>query len=129
MWEQAVTYLRQAGAKALERSANREAVSCFEQALLALGHLPETRERLEQAIDLRFDLRTALLPLGEFELSFGCLREAEGLARTLGDQRRLGQLSVYLCHTSGSRVIRGKRSRSARALRPLPSRLGMFRSR
>jgi class 3 adenylate cyclase/tetratricopeptide (TPR) repeat protein len=98
LWEQAVTYLRQAGVKALARSANREAVSCFEQALTALGHLPETRETLEQAIDLRFDLRTALFPLGEFGRVFACLREAEGLARTLDDQRRLGQLSVYLCH-------------------------------
>jgi class 3 adenylate cyclase len=99
VWEQAVTYLRQSGTKALARSANREAVSCFEQALAALGHLPETRGRLEQAIDLRFDLRTALHPLGEFERIFGCLREAEGLARTLGDQRRLGQMSVYMCLT------------------------------
>jgi len=101
VWEQAVTYLRQAGAKALARSANREAVSCFEQALTALQHLPETRERLEQAIDLCFDLRTALFPLGEFERIFGCLREAEGLARTLDDQQRLGQLSVYLCQNLG----------------------------
>jgi tetratricopeptide (TPR) repeat protein len=98
MWEQAVTYLRQAGGTALARSANREAVTCFEQALAALQHLPESRERLEQAIDLRFDLRTSLFPLGELERIFGCLREAEGLARTLEDQRRLGQLSVYLCH-------------------------------
>ena len=98
IWEQAVTYLRQAGAKASARSANREAVTCFEQALVALEHLPETRERLEEAIDLRFDLRTALFPLGEFERIFGCLREAERLARTIDDQRRLGKLSVYLCH-------------------------------
>jgi class 3 adenylate cyclase/tetratricopeptide (TPR) repeat protein len=98
LWEDAVTYLRQAGAKAMARSANREAVLCFEQALTALQHLPDTRERLEQAIDLRFDLRTALFPLGEFERSFGWLREAEGLARTLDDQRRLAQLSVYMCH-------------------------------
>jgi tetratricopeptide (TPR) repeat protein len=56
------------------------------------------RCQAEQAIDLRFDLRTALFPLGEFERSFGCLREAEGLARTLDDQRRLCQLSVYMCH-------------------------------
>jgi tetratricopeptide (TPR) repeat protein len=98
VWEQAVTYFRQAGAKALARSANREAVSCFEQALTALPQLPETRERLEQAVDLHFDLRNALFPLGEFERIFGCLREAEGLARALDDQPRLGQLSVYLCH-------------------------------
>ena len=98
LWEQAVTYLRQVGAKALVQSANREAASCFEQALVSLQHLPETRERLEQAIDLRFDLRTALHPLGEFERILGCLREAEDLARALGDQRRLGQMFVYLCH-------------------------------
>jgi tetratricopeptide (TPR) repeat protein len=98
MWEEAVRYLHQAGAKALARSANREAVSCFEQALTALPHLPETRETLEQAIDLRFDLRTSLFPLGEFERIAGYPREAEALARTLDDQRRLGQMSVYMCH-------------------------------
>jgi len=98
MWEKAVRYLRQAGAKALTRSANREAVSCFEQALVALQHLPEIRETLEQAIDLRFDLRNALFPLGEFGRIVGCLREAEGLARTLDDQRRLGQMFVHMCY-------------------------------
>ena len=97
MWEKAVAYLRQAGTKALARSANREAAGCFEQALTALQHLPETRETLEQAIDLRFDLTTALHTLGEFERIFRCLREAEGLARRLDDQRRLGQMSVYMC--------------------------------
>jgi tetratricopeptide (TPR) repeat protein len=95
-WEKAVTYLRQAGAKALTRSVNREAVACFEQALVALHHLPETRETLELAIDLRFDLRTSLYPLGEFERMLGCLRETERLARTLGDQRRLGWVSAFM---------------------------------
>src|SRR5215470_10601875 len=99
LWEQAVTYLQQAGTKALARSANREAVSSFEQALTALGHLPQTREALERAIDLRFDLRTALFPLGEYSRILSCLGEAEALARSLEDQRRLGQLSVYMCHT------------------------------
>jgi len=97
--EKAVLYLRQAGAKAFGRSANREAVACFEQALVALPHLPETRETLEQAIDLRFDLRNALLPLGDFERIVGYLREAEDLARKLGDQRRLGWVSVYMSHS------------------------------
>ncbi len=94
--EQAIRYLRQAGAKALTRSAAREAVTCFEQALAALQHLPETRETLEQAIDIRFDLRTSLLALGEFERMIGCLRETERLARTLGDQRRLGWVSAFM---------------------------------
>ena len=66
VWEKAVTYLRQAGAKALARSAYREAVTCFEQALAALA-LPDTRQKVERAIDLRLDLRQSLFPLDEVE--------------------------------------------------------------
>src|SRR5262249_3063235 len=55
-------------------------------------------EALEHAIDLRFGLRTALFPLGEFQQIFGRLREAEGLAKALNDQRRLGRMAVYMCH-------------------------------
>ncbi len=98
VWEKAVTYLRQAGAKAAARSAHREAVAYFEQALLALQQLPEGRERPEQAIDLRLDLRASLIPLGELEAEFRSLREAERLASTLGDHRRLGWVSVYMTH-------------------------------
>ena len=65
VWDKALAYCRQAGEKAMARSAHREAVGYFEQALSALAHLPETRDTREQAIDLRFALRTALLPLGE----------------------------------------------------------------
>jgi class 3 adenylate cyclase/tetratricopeptide (TPR) repeat protein len=96
-WEKVVTYLRQAGAKAFARSSNREAVASFEQALTALTHLPETRETQEQAIDVRFELRHALFPLAEFGRIEGYLREAEILARTLDDQRRLGWVSAYMC--------------------------------
>jgi tetratricopeptide (TPR) repeat protein len=96
VWDKAVVYLRQAGAKAAARSANREAVAYFEQALAALGHLPEGHQTLEQAIDLRFDLRSSLLPLGEFGRIFDYLREAERLTEALGDQRRLGRLTAYL---------------------------------
>jgi predicted ATPase len=64
-WAKAVTYLQQAGAKALARSVHRLAARCFEDALTASKHLPVTRETQEKAIDLRFDLRNALLPLVE----------------------------------------------------------------
>jgi hypothetical protein len=82
-WDKAVTYLRQAGAKAFARSANREAVACFEHALTALGHLPETRQTREQAIDVRLALRNSLVPLGEFETGLGHLRDGERLAKAL----------------------------------------------
>jgi len=105
VWEKAVTYLRQAGAKALAHSAYREAVSWFEQALTALQPLPDTRQKIERGIDLRLDLRQSLFPLGELATALRYLREAEELARTLDDPRRLGWVSAYMCghhvHTGG----------------------------
>ena len=97
VWDRAVSYLRQAGAKAFERSANREAIGYFEQALTALTHIPETRVTLQQAIDIRFDLRNALYPLAELGRTERCLKEAQALAERLEDQRRLGWVSAYMC--------------------------------
>jgi class 3 adenylate cyclase/tetratricopeptide (TPR) repeat protein len=111
-WSKAVTYLQQAGAKALARSVNREAARCFEEALTALSHLPETRETLEQAIDLRFDLRNALLPLVEWERIERYLREAEALARKFDDQRRLASVAGYM---SGLHLNTGGRASDVRA--------------
>jgi class 3 adenylate cyclase/tetratricopeptide (TPR) repeat protein len=93
---QAIPYWQRAGQRALERSGYREAVACFEQALILLRRLPERRDTLEQAIDLRFDLRNALLPLGDQAPIFDHLREAETLAQMLNDRQRLGQVSVYM---------------------------------
>jgi predicted ATPase len=83
LWEKGVTYLRQAGAKALARWANPEALAYFEQALAALNHLPETRETREQAIDVRCDLRGALFALAEFGSIDKYLQEAETFAEPL----------------------------------------------
>ena len=96
VWDKAVAYCRQAGAKAFARSAQREAVACFEQALAALTHLPESRATQEQSIDLRFDLRGALFELGEIRQVLA-LREAATLAEALDDQPRLGRASAYMC--------------------------------
>jgi class 3 adenylate cyclase/tetratricopeptide (TPR) repeat protein len=96
VWGKALTYLRQAGAKADARSAVGEAVSYFEQALAVLGHLPESRETQEQAIDLHFNLRVSLAPLGESERLLEHLRAAEALAITLGDDRRLAWANAYI---------------------------------
>ena len=97
VWDKAVTYFRQAGVQAATRSANREAVAGFEQALVALQHLPDTRETRAQAIDLRFDLRNTLLLLGEHERILDYMREAEALAKALDDDYRHARVSAYLC--------------------------------
>ena len=101
VWDKAVTYCRQAGDRAVARSAGREAVACFEQALMALKHLPEGRERHEQAIDVRFGLRHALNQRLEHDRVLTYLQEAEGLAQTLGDQRRLGWGAAYMTNCFG----------------------------
>src|SRR5262245_2528434 len=96
VWDKAVTYCRQAGLKAEGRSAHREAVSWFEQAIGAVRRLPETRETLEQVVDLRLSLRGSLYPLGDFESILAHLREAEALAHQLDDQQRLGWVSLHV---------------------------------
>jgi len=97
-WAKALEYLTKAAEKAARAFANLEAVALYDQALVALSHLEESRETIEKAIDLRFGLRTALHPLGEFDRYLNCLHEARDLAEGLGDRRRLGWALAYLAH-------------------------------
>jgi predicted ATPase len=96
VWDKAVSYCRQTGAKAAERGALQDAAVAFEQALVALQHLPDHHATRQQAIDLRFDLRNVLHPLGEFARVLDHLRQAEALAEALGDQSRLGQIAGFM---------------------------------
>jgi predicted ATPase len=98
VWDKALTYFRQAGARAMTRSANQEAASCFEQALVALQHFPESRDTLAQAIDLRLELRNALVQF-DLERVLTYLREAETFAEALGDHRRLGWVLARLAQS------------------------------
>jgi tetratricopeptide (TPR) repeat protein len=96
VWEKALAYLRQAGDKAMVRSAYREAVGYFEQALEAVPHLPESDETQKEAIDLRLNLRNVLLPLGEQGRIFDHLRIAATVAEVLQDQHRLSWVAIYM---------------------------------
>jgi tetratricopeptide (TPR) repeat protein len=96
-WDKALAYNRQAGVRVAARSAYREAVAYFEQALAALEHLPEHRATLAQAIDVRLDLRNVLFPLDEHARIFDHLRAAEALAERLDDPQRFGWIASYLC--------------------------------
>jgi tetratricopeptide (TPR) repeat protein len=80
----------------MERSASREAVGCYEQALAALEHLPEHRALREQAVDLQCDLYSARLVLGQHERVLHDLHAAETLAEALDDPRRLGRVSLCM---------------------------------
>jgi transcriptional regulator with AAA-type ATPase domain/tetratricopeptide (TPR) repeat protein len=96
LWGPAVRYARRAGAKAFERSANREAVASFDDALTALARLPGNPDTLAEAIDIRLAARSALLQLAELPRIERYLREAETLATALGDRRRLAWVWTYM---------------------------------
>jgi tetratricopeptide (TPR) repeat protein len=104
--EKAARYLRQAGARAVARSANREAIGFFEQALAILGELPETSEILAESLDTRIALGPALIAVKgslapEVEASY--LRAQKLLDRFDDPARRFPVLwgLWYISYTSG----------------------------
>jgi class 3 adenylate cyclase/tetratricopeptide (TPR) repeat protein len=92
LWDRAVSYSRQAGARAMDRSAFPQAVAQLDQALEALGHLPDGQPRTELEIDVRIQLFSALVPLDQFERPVTLVRDALPLAEALGDERRLQEV-------------------------------------
>jgi tetratricopeptide (TPR) repeat protein len=100
VWERAVTYCREAGAKAFDRSANHEAAGRIEEALEALGRLPQSPRTMEQGIDLRFELRHAITHTASgYRGVLEHLRKAEALALALGDRRRLGRVFDFMSNS------------------------------
>ena len=101
----------------MARSAYREAVAAFEQALQAVPYLPDDHKTHAQAIDLRLALREALYPLGEPERLLVSLQEAEGLAEALGDPHRTGWIAVdLLAHFGQAGELDRARAAGQRAL-------------
>ncbi|HYU20934.1 MAG TPA: tetratricopeptide repeat protein [Chloroflexota bacterium] len=84
----------------------------FEEALGALRHEPETRETIELAIDLRFDLRSCLFATGAVGPIVDQMRDAEALAEGLGDRRRLARI---LGHMANALSVGGDNERAIEA--------------
>jgi class 3 adenylate cyclase/tetratricopeptide (TPR) repeat protein len=95
-WQRAYKYSRQAGLKAFSHSAYEEAQKYFEDALTALKKLPRERGRIEEEIDLRFSMRSALLPLGRNDEWGEWVRGAEPLAREINNDAKLANVLSYL---------------------------------
>jgi class 3 adenylate cyclase/tetratricopeptide (TPR) repeat protein len=86
-WAPATRLLRQAGDRALARWANQEAASLYQQALVALSHLPEGRDRAREALEIRAQLRAALVILADFRTFLPHLDAMDADAAALGDER------------------------------------------
>jgi tetratricopeptide (TPR) repeat protein len=57
---------------------------------------PSAESRVQQAVDLRLELRNPLYFLSEFDELHRCLREAESIAQRISDDRRLGRVINFL---------------------------------
>jgi class 3 adenylate cyclase/tetratricopeptide (TPR) repeat protein len=117
LWESAVHYLREAGRKATARSAPQEACDWFEQALTALSERAASPETLEQAFEVRLELRLVLSQLGDYRRALARMREAETLAEQLNDDRRRARAGAFVtnvhlflgeleeAHAAGTRAL------------------------
>ena len=90
VWDKAVDYLRETGAKAWARGALLESLDRYEQALALLPRLPTSRKNLRRAIDVRLDLHRPLVLLGQVPRLIRLHEEAGHLARQIEDQPSLG---------------------------------------
>jgi hypothetical protein len=70
--DKAVAYLRRAASNAVARSADADAILLLDQAVTALSHLPDDLTTLQQGVDVRLELRNALLPLGDHTRIYRC---------------------------------------------------------
>jgi tetratricopeptide (TPR) repeat protein len=97
LYPQAMAAWQQAGTQAFARVAYREASVSSQYAIDALHQLPESEQTPELTIDLLLLYRNAIFPFGDHNRVIELLREAETIAETLEDQRRLGQILTLLC--------------------------------
>ena len=88
-WEQAIAYGRQAGLKAHARCSYAQAAKYLEEALDAVSRLSDDVRRSEAAFDVRYELASALSPLGDHPRCLALIDEALDLAHGLGDRRRI----------------------------------------
>ena len=85
VWDKTVTYCQQAGARALDHGAFREALAYFDQALQALTHLPDHSDTRGLAIELRLAVRSSAVRTGRVWAEPRPVRRGRGPGQ--GDRR------------------------------------------
>jgi len=95
-WNRSYKYCREAGQKAYTHSAYEQTLRYFQDALTAIKKLPREKTRIEQEIDLHFNMRSPLVALGRHEEWGEWIRGAEPLAREIEDDARLSNIFNYL---------------------------------
>ncbi|HEY8360597.1 MAG TPA: AAA family ATPase [Ramlibacter sp.] len=96
LWEQGTALCWEAGRRAAERYSNSEAAYHFERAIIALVWADPHGERIEDAIQLRLDLRSVCIPLLRVDRMAALLREAHEMAGRLQDVSHLARITGFL---------------------------------
>jgi len=97
-WEKAARYARLAGDEAGARSAHRQVIELYQQAIQALGHMPEARGTLLAEVEIRHGLRNAQLAAGDLDSIPANMRRALTLADTLDDDLWRSRTTNALAH-------------------------------
>ncbi|MDM0022164.1 ATP-binding protein [Variovorax saccharolyticus] len=109
IWGEAATYAVKAMAKAVSRSANREALRLFDLGVDSARRVTRTDEAKSLELNLLLEAIGALMALGHIDAIFENLERADAIASELGDQRCRAtvslQMAVFLwmrgCYTQG----------------------------
>jgi class 3 adenylate cyclase/tetratricopeptide (TPR) repeat protein len=103
--ERAAHYLRQAGVKAIARSATREAIGFLQQALSVLEQLPDSDQRHLEELDIRLDLGPALTATSGADSAetHAVYTRARELSDRIGDSSRRFQAVWGLWYATLSR--------------------------
>jgi tetratricopeptide (TPR) repeat protein len=88
VWDKAVDHLRTAGARAFARAAVDESLERYEKALALADRLPSTPDNTRRAIDVRLDLHSPLIVLGQLARLVRLHEESERAVLTLDDSLR-----------------------------------------
>jgi predicted ATPase/class 3 adenylate cyclase len=114
VWHKAVIYLRQAGGRAMKKSAYVEAIAHLRKGLEVFPRLPETADRAELELALQFDLAASLIVS-----KGGSAHEVEqAYARALELCRQVGETPKLIPVLQGLRrlySLRGERGDGQRA--------------
>lgn len=97
-WQRATTYFHQVGRVALARSACQQAVDSFAKSLSLSEKLPDTDCLQTFGMNIRLDIRNALMPLGRHREILPYLLEAADLGIKNGSETQLTLTYSYLAH-------------------------------
>ncbi|MEE8099838.1 MAG: AAA family ATPase, partial [Hyphomicrobium sp.] len=92
---EAIAYWRRAGKRAVERSANAEAIAHLSKGLELLQDLPDGVDRARQELTLRIDLVACMRILDRYDEALATLDRAQAIATDLGRNEDLALIHNY----------------------------------